>query len=123
MKKTNISPALAALLCAVAVVASPVAMADVQVFDSTAITRLSLGGLDGWTDDGLTRFGSGAQGWAGAAVNAAAGYGFAAPNQATATSGFLATAPVPEPASYGMLAAGLGMLAFTARRQSSQKLG
>jgi hypothetical protein len=34
----------------------------------------------------------------------------------------LVTAPVPEPASYGMLAAGLGMLAFTARRNKSQKL-
>lgn len=34
----------------------------------------------------------------------------------------LVTAPVPEPASYGMLAAGLGMLAFTARRRKSNKL-
>lgn len=35
----------------------------------------------------------------------------------------LVTAPVPEPASYGMLAAGLGMLAFTARRKKNEKLG
>ncbi len=33
------------------------------------------------------------------------------------------TAPVPEPSTYAMLGLGLGLLAFTARRKSNNKLG
>lgn len=35
----------------------------------------------------------------------------------------LQTAPIPEPATYAMLGIGIGLLAFTARRKSNNKLG
>ncbi|WP_158643085.1 FxDxF family PEP-CTERM protein [Pseudoduganella lurida] len=37
--------------------------------------------------------------------------------------GNLTLAPVPEPATYAMLGVGIGLLAFTARRKSNNKLG
>jgi len=52
-------------------------------------------------------------------VNGTLASGFAAGSY----SGNVAVVPVPEPSTYAMLGLGLGLLAFTARRKSSAKLG
>lgn len=52
-------------------------------------------------------------------VNGTLASGFAAGSY----SGNVAVVAVPEPSTYAMLGLGLGLLAFTARRKSSAKLG
>jgi len=43
--------------------------------------------------------------------------------QAGSYAGNLSVTPVPEPATYAMLGVGIGLLAFTARRKTNNKLG
>jgi hypothetical protein len=60
---------------------------------------------------------------------AAGNYGFTvtgtvtADVQAASYAGNLSVSPVPEPATYAMLGVGIGLLAFTARRKTNNKLG
>lgn len=60
---------------------------------------------------------------------AAGNYGFtvtgvvASDVQAGSYAGNLSVTPVPEPATYAMLGVGIGLLAFTARRKTNNKLG
>ncbi|MBY0237983.1 MAG: FxDxF family PEP-CTERM protein [Burkholderiaceae bacterium] len=130
MKKVIFSMA-AALLVSAGMFFTPAAIAEVLVFDGSGNARIGVSHAapGAYSDEFLFRVATESQGWvSGTAM--AGNYGFVLHGR-TALAGLggsdagnvnLITAPVPEPASYGMLAAGLGMLAFTARRKKSHKL-
>lgn len=93
---------------------------DITFFSDVGGVRTNLettfntdGGIEFYPVEGLS---TGSYGFtiSGSTVNNATGGSYA---------GNLNMAPVPEPATYAMLGVGIGLLAFTARRKSNNKLG